>query len=874
MNKKLSASLQQLKAKVVEFTERVEEDGKEKVKLTTELTSAEEALVDAVGQGELLSTAKAGLEANLADTKAKLSTKTHECEQAVSEIRTVAFQAQAFEAHLSKSADLLLKAGPADGVAEGKGGSLPEDMVEQDEDEDEDGDSDEEPEGFVTAAGDGADGATDGVDFAIAKLRQQLGTTQKHVFRVAAESEAAALRADAAKVAATAAAETKAELTDKVRGLESALATETATLQSTQLELTAMTDRESEATRDLTETKAKLEAVEGELATCASRLADCEEKLADNLSRLAHMTSEYDETDTALKATMELLGQKKAALEEMTAEAQEGQAALEELSAQLNEIKSTAISALGVLGSTRTELESTKQRLVLSEAKGIELVREVAELTETLGKANAELTVFAQTKDDLAESQGYVRTLTKQVDDAVEAKEMSEVDCKLATLEREKAAAVAESKDQLLVTCMEKLNRTESQLETASKRLKDAKAEIETLTDRIARLKQEGEGSQTVNAALTTTLESTKTELATCQADLEKAEGEIKLQAQKLLVEMECGVKLTTLLAKSENTINDSKVQIEALTTRVASSESETTRLTGDVGDLATMRVESKSAVESAESARLALSTATLEKEQLADQLASVTARKDEFERKLTAAERLVSSISVEKLKIAAELKKLTARMEKTEGERSQIESGLSATTARLDAIEHAPGDLTVAQSKVVELEAEIQALKTRLDDANRKKTAAERLVSSVSVEKLKLKAKLERLETTSPTGGADTGRADRLRERARDRTELIHTVFSKLGCPARKCEVTRADNSVSLGVEVSANSAGQIKITNVEQGSPADGLVREHDAIISVNGQFLLDSTYDDLVGALLEAGTYVFLAVARDQDILALVS
>ena len=184
-----------------------------------------------------------------------------------------------------------------------------------------------------------------------------------------------------------------------------------------------------------------------------------------------------------------------------------------------------------------------------------------------------------------------------------------------------------------------------------------------------------------------------------------------------------------------------------------------------------------------------------------------------------------------------------------------------------------APGDLTVAQSKVVELEAEVQALKTRLDDANRKKTAAERLVSSVSVEKLKLKAKLERLETISPTGGGASS-PNQLHERARDRTQLIHTVFSKLGCPARKCEITRADNSVSLGVEVSANTAGQIKITNVEQGSPADGLVRENDVIIAVNGQFLLDSTYDDVVGALLEAGTYVFLAVASDQDILALVA
>ena len=231
------------------------------------------------------------------------------------------------------------------------------------------------------------------------------------------------------------------------------------------------------------------------------------------------------------------------------------------------------MSALGVLGSTRTELESTKVRLVQSDAKGIELERDVAELKETLDKANTELAVFAQTKDDLAESQGYIRSLTKQVDDAVEAKETAEVDCKLATLEREKAEAVAESKDQLLVTCMEKLNRTESQLESATKELKDAKAEIETLTDRITRLTQEGEGSQTVNAALTTTLESTKTELGTCKADLEKAVDEIKLQAQKLVVEMECGVKLTTLLAKSEATINDDKVQIEALTTRLAASK-------------------------------------------------------------------------------------------------------------------------------------------------------------------------------------------------------------------------------------------------------------------------------------------------------------
>ena len=149
---------------------------------------------------------------------------------------------------------------------------------------------------------------------------------------------------------------------------------------------------------------------------------------------------------------------------------------------------------------------------------------------------------------------------------------------------------------------METLNRTGSQLESATKELKDAKAEIETLTDRITRLTQEGEGSQTVNAALTTTLESTKTELDTCKADLEKAEDEIKLQAQKLVVEMECGVKLTTLLAKSESTINNGEVQIEVLTTRLAASESEAKRLTGDVGDLATMRVESKSAVESADS--------------------------------------------------------------------------------------------------------------------------------------------------------------------------------------------------------------------------------------------------------------------------------
>ena len=204
--------------------------------------------------------------------------------------------------------------------------------------------------------------------------------------------------------------------------------------------------------------------------------------------------------------------------------------------------------------------------------------------------------------------------------------------------------------------CMEKLNRTGSQLESTTKELKDAKAEIETLTDRFTRLTQEGEGSQTVNAALTTTLESTKTELDACKADLEKAEDEIKLQAQKLVVEMECGVKLTTLLAKSENTINNGEVQIEVVTTRLAASESEANRLTGDVGDLATMRVESqsKSAVESSDSARLALSTATLQKDQLADQLASATALKDEFERKLTAAERPVSSISVEKLKITA----------------------------------------------------------------------------------------------------------------------------------------------------------------------------------------------------------------------------
>ena len=70
--------------------------------------------------------------------------------------------------------------------------------------------------------------------------------------------------------------------------------------------------------------------------------------------------------------------------------------------------------------------------------------------------------------------------------------------------------------------CMEKLNRTGSQLESATKELKDAKAEIETLTDRITRLMQEGKGSQTVNAALTTTLECTKTELDTCKANLEQ----------------------------------------------------------------------------------------------------------------------------------------------------------------------------------------------------------------------------------------------------------------------------------------------------------------------------------------------------------------
>ena len=48
---------------------------------------------------------------------------------------------------------------------------------------------------------------------------------------------------------------------------------------------------------------------------------------------------------------------------------------------------------------------------------------------------------------------------------------------------------------------------------------------------------------------------------------------------------------------------NDGKVQIEALTTRLAASESEAKRLTGDVDDLATMRVESKSAVEAAPAA-------------------------------------------------------------------------------------------------------------------------------------------------------------------------------------------------------------------------------------------------------------------------------
>jgi chromosome segregation ATPase len=257
-------------------------------------------------------------------------------------------------------------------------------------------------------------------------------------------------------------------------------------------------------------------------------------------------------------------------------------------------------------------------------------------------------------------------------------------------------------------------------------------------------------------------------EARSLQAD--KALGLSRAEGESLVSQL--SARSASLASKSER-VNDLEKQIGSLIAaqdrlnkslqeeegRAAAAVERIRTLEESQGDLVQNSSRTLTAEADASAFQLQLAALELEVEQKAadlsqasasidtfrTEIASLQAANDAKQQRLSAAEKLVASISNEKFRIKAELNETNAELAAlvSLSQKADQDTGSGTAKAAPSGGEQTTISVSGLEQQITHFKSQISVLTDKLTTSEKKSAAAEKLISAISVEKLKLKAEL-----------------------------------------------------------------------------------------------------------------------------------
>jgi chromosome segregation ATPase len=371
-----------------------------------------------------------------------------------------------------------------------------------------------------------------------------------------------------------------------------------------------------------------------------------------------------------------------------------------------------------------TALTSRVAELEVAEAQLAESKQQLTVLTDRFGDSQtkvAELeTELLGVNSSRSDAEGRATTSfgvlsTTEAARAGLAKQLTEVQMQLTSTKEELA-----SQTTTLATVATKRETSEEHGTKLSQDLGEKLAELGAVTAKL----------QVVDAALL----AKETRIAEIESQLDRNIG---------LVD-----KLNESLAEERRTTDRTKGQVIQFESKVAELEREAASMQLKLEDASRTQTRSMELqLESADTEELMKQVQAQLEEQIGTNKALETNMADKQER-LTAAEKLVAKISVDKLKTKAMLNEAQVALENLNLGNSTLEATAKHTQSEIEQLQKMADRGVELEKELSAMEAQLAAVTSKLSQADLKVSAAEKLVTTVSVEKMKLKAELAELKS------------------------------------------------------------------------------------------------------------------------------
>lgn len=300
-------------------------------------------------------------------------------------------------------------------------------------------------------------------------------------------------------------------------------------------------------------------------------------------------------------------------------------------------------------------------------------------------------------------------------------------------------------------------------------------------------------------------------------------------------------------LGDTESALTAAKEEIARIETEFSAVSKQTTQLTTMLSELSPIQgalARTQEELSAANAEVTSLKSEAIESQKL---LSDGENDRAELKLQIAAAERLVATVSVEKLRLKSSLTDAQRDLSRALERQSAVQNEAIRAEAAESLHDATEGELTKANATSSRLREQLVEVETKLDSLNKRYAVAERLVSSVSLDKAKMKAETEAV-----------------RARYRAALACIAEVSKALGVEIRTASLPcprggTAGGPGIFGMELggtSSGSGGAIVTSVVADGAAASAGVEEGDVLVSCNGGFCVGVAYDIVLQSVSTMG------------------